>query len=141
MDLETRTVTYRDVTLVVSEASVAGGMKRSRLKMDALAELGPAYDPNNDMHLMRVVGYPDMLGSLASCEGMTPPASFDEFIQLPDALLALWMDAAYALNPHWLTVPQPGQKEANQKKFSSSPSASSGRKRHKAPTQTPTKPQ
>jgi hypothetical protein len=142
MALETRTVTYRDITLTVSEASVETGMRRSRLKMDAQRELGQGFDPgHNDMHLMRVIGYPDLMGALVACEGIDPPATFEAFLQLPDALITLWMDATYALNPHWLTVPQAGQEAANQKKLSSSPSASTARKRHKARIQTPTKPQ
>lgn len=95
--------------IVVSEASVLQGVKRTRLKYEA-GDIDKITDP--DLKLVRLLIYPELLAAARSIEidGVLGDPSFDDFCQLPEPLAKQWEDAAFTLNPHWL----PG--EADEKK-------------------------
>jgi len=95
--LDTRTVEVEDVKITVTEASILIGMKRGRMKAEALNKP----DPNPDRQILAVVTYPDMIAPVTLIEGMELP-TFDEFLALPESLIDQWGAAVYALNPHWL---------------------------------------
>jgi len=109
--LRQQAVSFGEHEIVVCEADVRTGMKRSRRRMSVLKEIGQ-FDPQNDMHLMQVITFPDVLAATISFDGRdweSLPASefpmdFETFLSLPDALLSVWMAAIYELNPYWLAV-------------------------------------
>ena len=52
---------------------------------------------------------PDCLGATVeirnldeSKQSLSAELSFDEFLDLPEALIQMWQEATYAVNPHWL---------------------------------------
>lgn len=118
--LEMKTLKSSGHEIVVSQASVLHGMRRSRVKMMELEaiqkereEAGRAPDEAfDDLELMRAITYPDLVAATlvfdgAPWETMKLPAVLEAFpfssmLDLTDALLTRWTEAVYALNPHWL---------------------------------------
>lgn len=89
-----------DVRLVVSQATVLMGMKRSRIKREGLN----AKEEDLDRHLLRVYTFPDLIAATVEIEGLD--LDFEVFLALPDTLVALWEEAVYRLNSHWLPAPE-----------------------------------
>ncbi len=94
--------------VVVSEANVLQGMKRSRLKFEA----GEIADP--DMRILRLLVYPELIAAARSVtiNGIEAAPSFDDFVQLPEAFVKQWEDAAFECNPHWLPPDEDDEKKA-----------------------------
>lgn len=86
------------VELRITAATVRQGVKRSRLRLEARQ----AGDADPDVAILRTFTYPDLTAATASAVGLPWPLAFDDFLQLPDAWVAEWEQAVYALNPHWL---------------------------------------
>lgn len=108
--MKTETVTYKDddldVKLAVSEATVLVGMKRTRLKMagDKLEKERAEKEGNHDLDrlILRVTIYPDLVAATTQVKGLPWPLDFETFLTLPEPLWAVWEEAVYKLNPHWV---------------------------------------
>lgn len=116
-EMQRVTVEWGDVRLVVQEATTLIGMKRARLKTEAIA----ADETDEDRRILRIVTYPDVVAATVSLEGMEMPG-FDEFCELPEPLINAWLEQVYLLNPHWLPTAEIEQAE---KKVLASASSSS----------------
>ena len=127
--MNTKVIEYEDENMtahiVVSEATVLIGMKRTRIRLEA----EPEKEEDPDKRLLRLFTYPDlaaaateiMLTPAAATDGEkpdevfispSPPLDFETFLALPEQLVSAWEQAVYALNPHWL----PGNDSATKKK-------------------------
>lgn len=110
MKMIQKTISFKDssldVCLTVSEADVLAGMKRTRLKYEGLSLEGE----DSDRRLLRLYTFPDLIAATVAAEGIPWPLDFEDYLNLPDALGALWEKAVYALNPHWL----PASKEEDE---------------------------
>lgn len=125
--MQTEAVNYQangyDVQLTVSEATVLVGMRRTRLKLAGdKAEKERAKDGgyDADRHLLRATIYPDLIAATVEAQGLEWPLEFEDFLGLPEQLWAVWEQAVYRLNPHWL----PNQEQSGEKK--DDPTNSSG---------------
>lgn len=112
---------YLDVTVVVSEATVLHGIKRTRLRLEGRESEGD--DP--DRRLLALFTYPDLLAATESVEGELHrdggepfpwPLGFETFLRLPDRFISEWEKAVYRLNPHWIA----GAGDGDEKKAQSS---------------------
>ena len=87
--------------ILVKEATVIAGMRRSRMRRDGTM----AGEMDNDKRILLIITYPDLVCVSEGKKGFAHwPPSFEEFIELPEALVIEWEQIAYELNPHW----QPG---------------------------------
>ncbi len=120
MALKEGTVVYEKgeirIELLVGEASVLMGMRRTRLRMEGRR----AEEEDPDRALLRVFSYPDMLAATKTAEGIPWPLGFEEFLALPEGLLVMWEEAVYELNPNWLITDQVGGDEEQTKKVAQS---------------------
>lgn len=91
----------------VGEATVLMGARRSRLRFEADGENDP------DRKLVRLFVYPDLIAAAKAINvsGIDGVPTFDQFLQLPEALVAQWESATFDLNPHWLPS-EPDEKKA-----------------------------
>lgn len=104
----TETVEYAqgdwDIAVVVSEATVLMGARRTRLIVEAFEqEDGMDFD----LRLLRRAVYPPCIGGTIEAEGIPWPLLFKDddaemdFVRLPDQFVWDWEAAARRLNPHW----------------------------------------
>lgn len=133
-------ITYQDehveAELEVVEATVLVGLKRARLIAEETDRLEQDFirQQNGDdgpelgieYNYARTVYYPSLIAATPSgritVDGseLPFPPSFEVFITLKDALVGMWADAVYRLNPHWLPSPSqtPAEREEAEKKAS-----------------------
>lgn len=97
-----------DVRLSVSQATVLMGMKRSRLKREGM----DVEEKDIDRHLLRIFTYPDLMAATVEADGLD--LDFESFLLWPDSLVAMWENAVYRLNPHWLPA-QPEREDGDPK--------------------------
>lgn len=85
------------------------------------------------IRLLRMYTYPACVCSIDKIENLdpakkelSPDISIEDFLELPDALVMIWEQAAYDANPHWLPriKPLPGKEGEAAKKASSNNSKS-----------------
>lgn len=104
---ETLTVPHADMTVTVRAATVRQGMERTRLRLEGRK----VEQPDMGLTILRLFTYPDLVSATVSAQGLPWPLTFEQFLDLPDALVGPWERAVYALNPHWLpeseTTPDP----------------------------------
>ena len=103
-----RRIQYRQYDLTVSEATVALGVERQRLRAVAgLDDTRPL-----ELQLLAIATYPDCIGAVVEQAGFdTWPVSFEAFLDLPEKLVADWEAAVYDLNPHWYPSKRAGDEE------------------------------
>lgn len=91
-------IAHGNYNLTVSEANVLSGMRRSVLK--AKVENNPADD--DAVRILRFLTYPDLISAVTENSGFEHwPPTFEQFLELPEALAEKWERAVYELNPHW----------------------------------------
>ena len=112
--LPTRHVTYKsdtlEVSVVVGEATYAMGLHRTLLIQEqAEFTIDVSTPENRAKGLLLSLFYPSMIASVVEQEGFEVwPISRDDFVSLPEALMAEWEQATFELNPHW--VPETPEK-------------------------------
>lgn len=94
----TLTVTHKDQTVVVGAATVRQGMERTQLRLEGRK----VEESDTGLSILRLFTYPDLAAATVSATGIPWPLTFEQFLELPDALVGQWEKAVYALNPHWL---------------------------------------
>ena len=110
-----RTVVYQDddydVTITVRQASYSIGLKRSVMmakqwKMVRTMEEG-AVNPAIVWAILRT--YPAVVNATVSIENgedaktkLELPTSYEELVELPEVLVAMWENAIYEANPAWV---------------------------------------
>lgn len=86
------------------------------------------------IRLLRMYTYPACVCSVDKVENLDPKKeqlsadiSVEDFLELPDALVFIWEEAAYELNPHWVPrlTPRTPKEEEKAKKASETPKGSS----------------
>lgn len=136
--MEQRTVVYQAaglgaVRLTVQAATVVTGMQRALLRGTAQGYLAvleqQAGGPPAQWDALRLaltLWYPDLLAATVAAEGLDLALPPEQFLALPDGLIAAWEDAVYALNPHWLgrEPAQPPAADAETEKNAAAPGAS-----------------
>ncbi|MDD5220384.1 MAG: hypothetical protein PHV11_07450 [Candidatus Bipolaricaulis sp.] len=122
--MRTETVHYvdddYDVTLVVVQATMREAVKRATLRSTEEGVLKNASASSLDSYYewwVRVIDYPCFVAATkevinhASDDDIPEdlrkkpfalPVSGEEFLDLPEALVALWERAVWSLNPHWI---------------------------------------
>ncbi|MGQ9491726.1 MAG: hypothetical protein ACUVS6_13720 [Anaerolineae bacterium] len=108
MGLATETVTYHDIQITVSEATVLQGTRRGVLRGEAL-RLNVEDEPP-ERWLLRVITYPDLVAATVEVRGIPWPLEFADFCGLPERLVNDWSEAVYRLNPHWRPTTETDQK-------------------------------
>lgn len=110
------------VELSLSQADVLRGIRRTVLisVQIAMPYEDKAIFAERLLRVIRVQTYPACVASLVDVKYLKPDThpgkidpemSSDDFLALPDALVALWEDAAFKLNPHWLPKVEGAQGE------------------------------
>ena len=96
---KTKTITHDDVIITVSESTNRIGRDRlARLKaLQDNAEYQSATD--DDKALMTLLC--PLTACVVSHTFKDWPLTFEQFLDLPEALTDQWVDAVQALNPHW----------------------------------------
>ncbi len=107
-----KTITYNDgrvtAEIETAQATVLMSMTRTRLILEADEAIKGVEKPTFEISYLRGKMYPDIIaGTLKadiSIDGKPQewPMAFEDFIQLPDALVQAWEKSVYALNAHWL---------------------------------------
>lgn len=123
--MQESSIKYEDgqynVEIVVHQATVRDGIQRTLLLNQQLCELKAQEKAGKSADLMtRAVAtltYPACMAATAEVRNLDvnkkqlkKKLTLDEFMELPDALVYLWEDAAFQLNPHWLP-PAPKKKK------------------------------
>jgi len=125
-------VEYRDddynIEITVVQASLERGFTRASLsqRMDAQLrarkiEEGAEIGNELQYRFVAIRTYPEVMAATKqiknvpdasgkSTSQLSLPMSFEDFIALPEALVMLWEQAVYAMNPHW--VPKRPKEEA-----------------------------
>jgi hypothetical protein len=112
MAATTRVVEYDQggvkARLVVAQATVRMGIERQAMQEAARRHR----DEMPRVGLLRLLTWPDLVastvdGAITVGETVRPvyDLTFDEWLDLPEALVMEWESAVYALNPHWLPSP------------------------------------
>lgn len=89
------------VKITVRRANGYMGMKRSLITFDAVQKNEQNAETDPVIAILRTMTYPDLISATVKTEGVPWPMSFEEFIDLPDDLIARWEEAVYVVNPHW----------------------------------------
>lgn len=111
IELKRETIEVRGLRITVQEAN--GLMAARREILAAKAYQSPVDDEAEQW--MRAWVCPILNAVTVAVEGVQWPLSIDEFMALPDEILAVWLAAAFRLNPHWLPKADPEQ-DLNEKK-------------------------
>jgi hypothetical protein len=90
-------VVYQDVRLVLSEASILISMRRYRLMEEARA----VKESDPDRAFLRESVYPNLVAATVEATGIPWPLTFEEFVELPEALWDAWSLANRKVNKHW----------------------------------------
>ena len=106
-----------DVVITVRQSSMASSFKRQviRGKQAALLEKrqeeGEAVPPHYHYYALRTL--PELFGSAVEIVNakdaklkLPDEMDIDEFMELPEALVILWEQATYGVNPHWMATPE-----------------------------------
>lgn len=108
---KTKTITHGDQIITLSEATNRIGLERLRLLREAQASIDAAPPEESALRTL--------LCPLTACVVSHTfehwPLTFDQFLDLPEALTDLWVDAVRELNPHWWGETAPAQSEAEKK--------------------------
>lgn len=99
------------VVITIGRANGYMGMKRSMMTYQAVEENRKKDETDPVAAVLRTMTYPDLIAATKQVEGIPWPISFDEFIALPDDLIAAWEEAVYKLNPHWNPPVEPDAKK------------------------------
>ena len=99
---------YYDVTITVKQGTFADGMKKAGLQGEALLA-GAGADLGFGENLGLLIAYhvrPSCLAALVNVENrgelsVKPDPTIEEFMEYPDALITMWQEAVWELNPHW----------------------------------------
>ena len=117
-----RTVQYTGegitAEIVIGKATVAAGLLRSRLVDEGLR----AKDDDALVHALRWTQYPALVAATQSghidlTDGgyiQAKEVTFMQFLELPEDLGMLWLDAVFAENPHWIFSAPPKDEEGNE---------------------------
>ena len=106
---KTKTIEYEDgeqpVKVTVKRASFGDGLMRFQLASEGDEQYQKEKDELKRFPLL--VTYPDFRAATVAAEGIPYPFSFDQFLEFDEALINLWAEAVYGLNPQWkLSVPE-----------------------------------
>ena len=88
--------------IVVHQATYLAGLTRAALMSEA-SEDQPEEPKNLEEKLLRYTRtflYP----SLMACSTMKQKLTIDQFMELPDTDVDLWVKTAEKLNPHWFAL-------------------------------------
>lgn len=138
-----------DVLITVRAARVKDGIRRTLIMNEQLSTnlgeevarhveapkgeegetlpLAPLGAGTIGIRLLRMYTYPACVCSVDKIENLdptkkelSPDISIEDFLELPDALVMIWEQAAYEANPHWLprVKPLPGKESEEAKKAS-----------------------
>jgi hypothetical protein len=97
---------YYDVTLTVKQGTFADGIRRAALQGESLLA-GPIEGMLENLSVLITQWIrPSCLAGLASVENrgeheIKPEPTLEEFMEYPDALIELWQNTVWELNPHW----------------------------------------
>lgn len=124
------TLEYEDerfhVEIKVRRVTVRQGLYRQKLYREAWqeeAEKQRGGTMDLEERLIHLMSYPTCLGATISVknlgdddlEKLSQDITFEEFLDLPDALVTKWEELAYGANPHWLpTLPTAVGEEAEE---------------------------
>jgi hypothetical protein len=111
-----RTVIYKDdsydVEIVVRQATLRQSFVRTKMYSREKAQMKARDAEVQSDPLMMWTAFralPDCLGATVEIRNLdkekqqlSTELSFDEFLELPDALIIMWQEAAYECNPHWV---------------------------------------
>jgi hypothetical protein len=141
-----RTVIYKDdsydVEIVVRQATLGASFKRIKLRSREQAQMKAKDAEVSSDPLMLWTAFralPDCLGATVEIRNLdkekqqlSTELSFDEFLELPEALIMLWQESTYEVNPHWLPSPreedESGEAEGPSDNSASTESSSPGSK-------------
>lgn len=100
--VKTQLITFDDgettARIEVSAAKVKHSLERTNLMLEADAE------QNDRFKAYRKFYYASLAACVNVCEinGAVGVPAWDQFLELPEALLDEWDTACYALNPQWM---------------------------------------
>ena len=94
-----------DIEVVVSEATVLMGARRTRMIVEAFEQED---EMDLDLRLLHRAVYPTCAAGTIEAKGIPWPLAFKDddvemdFVRLPDQFVWDWEAAARRLNPHWM---------------------------------------
>ncbi len=133
-----------NVIIHLRQARVVEGMKRTQIIQDNLElatieakakgeDLPEPTVQNLAIRVIRFFTYPACLAATASIENpksytdaddkshpfvgkkLVPEVTLEEFMELPEAMVLMWEEAAYELNPHWVPQLRPVEPKEEEK--------------------------
>lgn len=151
--MQTKEVHYTDdtydVVVVVTQATVREGVKFSALSTQEQAVLEPLRSEVPSLeeiyeHYVRLRDFPAVVAATVSITNKDPkkrelklPSTGEEFMALPQALVLLWTEAVWSLNPQWLpdlrVADDQGKGNEPRANSSSTSGSSRGSKQRKKP--------
>lgn len=96
---KTTTIEQGDIKIVLSEASVLQGLRRTRLQNEERNSNGT--DLPLEVMVLKLFTYPTVIGAIESAEGIEYPPTFEQFCDWAETLVTQLENAALELNPHW----------------------------------------
>lgn len=100
--MQEATLKFAEITLTLRQADGYHGIKMLALRSQAMQENVEATDVEAQvLRNMKALVYPICIASTVKYEGLKEPASFEEWMALPDQLLSEWQEKALEVNPHW----------------------------------------
>jgi hypothetical protein len=102
---KTRVTKYEGAEITVRRASARIGIKRYLLASEG--QKINENEPDEELRILRLILYPDLISATISATGIPWPISFEEFVDLDDDLMNAWADDVYKVNPTWRPVVQP----------------------------------
>lgn len=109
MTLTNKSLKINNKSVTVRQATYFDGIQRASLMAKASTEAG-AY-PKEMAEQMYYYTQTFLLPTLLACSEMKKPFSFEEFLQLPDTDVEIWVETAQLLNPHWFQVEENDSKK------------------------------
>jgi hypothetical protein len=94
-------IKYHRYSVIVQEATVQMGLDRIKLREEAKQDAESLFDFG--LKALRMLTYPDLMAATIEFINLPSPFEFEDFLNIPDAMLQKWEDAVYSLNPHWLS--------------------------------------
>lgn len=104
-------VEYRDemysVLITVRAARVIDGIRRACIIAEQPTEPAETYLARTHTYAACVCSVESIENPALGKRPLLPSITVEEFLELPEALVLLWVDAAYSVNQHWLPSPVP----------------------------------
>ncbi len=116
--MRTKTIAFDEdqqhVEVTVRRASFLDDLERSQMITEALeAEAQPDLSPREQaVRTATIVIWPSVMVATEQVIGLHWPMDFEEFLDLPSALVDAWMAAIWEQNPAWSTKGTAAEKKA-----------------------------